>query len=109
LDCALWRWPWSLDSDRGINFCSDIFVYLFPSALPILLKCPFICFVSLLSVRGPPVWSRGESSWLQTQMSGFDSRHYQIFWEVVGLERVPLSLSWVQLKGYLKKKVAVPV
>jgi hypothetical protein len=24
--------------------------------------------------------------------SGFDSRHYQIFWEVVGLERGPLSL-----------------
>jgi hypothetical protein len=23
---------------------------------------------------------------------GFDSRHYQIFWEVVGLERRPLSL-----------------
>jgi hypothetical protein len=23
---------------------------------------------------------------------GFDSRHYQIFWEVVGLERGPLSL-----------------
>jgi hypothetical protein len=25
-------------------------------------------------------------------MSGFDSRRHQIFWEVVGLERVPLSL-----------------
>jgi hypothetical protein len=23
---------------------------------------------------------------------GFDSRHYQIFWEVVGLERGPLGL-----------------
>jgi hypothetical protein len=23
---------------------------------------------------------------------GFDSRHYQIFWEVVGLDRGPLSL-----------------
>jgi hypothetical protein len=23
---------------------------------------------------------------------GFDSRHYQIFWEVLGLERGPLSL-----------------
>jgi hypothetical protein len=32
------------------------------------------------------------SSWLQIQRSGFDSRHYQIFWEVVGLERGPLSL-----------------
>jgi hypothetical protein len=40
----------------------------------------------------PPVWSSGQSSWLQTQRSGFDSWHYQIFWEVVGLERGPLSL-----------------
>jgi hypothetical protein len=31
-------------------------------------------------------------SWLQTQRSVFDSRHYQIFWEVLSLERGPLSL-----------------
>jgi hypothetical protein len=31
-------------------------------------------------------------SWLQIQRSGFDFRRYQIFWEVVGLERGPLSL-----------------
>jgi hypothetical protein len=36
--------------------------------------------------------SSGQSSWLQIQRSGFDSRCYQIFWEVVGLERSPLSL-----------------
>jgi hypothetical protein len=40
----------------------------------------------------PPLWSSGQSSWLQIQRSGFDSQHYQIFWEVVGLERGPLSL-----------------
>jgi hypothetical protein len=40
----------------------------------------------------PPLWSSGQSSWLQIQRSGFDSRRYHIFWEVVGLERVPLSL-----------------
>jgi hypothetical protein len=40
----------------------------------------------------PPLWSSGQSSWLQIQWSMFDSRHYQIFWEVVGLERGPLSL-----------------
>jgi hypothetical protein len=39
---------------------------------------------------GPPLWSSGQSSWLQIQTSGFDS--YQIFWEVVCLERGPLSL-----------------
>jgi hypothetical protein len=40
----------------------------------------------------PPLWSIGQSSWLQIQRSGFDSRRYQIFWEVVGLERGSLSL-----------------
>jgi hypothetical protein len=40
----------------------------------------------------PPLWSSGQSSWLQIQASGFDSLRYQIFWEVVGLERGPLSL-----------------
>jgi hypothetical protein len=41
---------------------------------------------------GPPLWSSGQRSWLQIKRSGFDSRHYQIFWEVVGLERGLLSL-----------------
>jgi hypothetical protein len=36
-----------------------------------------------LMVRAPGYRSRG---------SGFDSRRYQIFWEVVGLELGPLSL-----------------
>jgi hypothetical protein len=34
----------------------------------------------------------GQSSWLQNQRSWFDSRRYQIFWEV-GLERGPLCLA----------------
>jgi hypothetical protein len=33
-----------------------------------------------------------QSSWLQIQRPGFDSRHYQIFWEAVCLERGPLNL-----------------
>jgi hypothetical protein len=33
-----------------------------------------------------------QSSCLQIQRSGFDSRRYQIFWEVVGLEWDPLCL-----------------
>jgi hypothetical protein len=36
--------------------------------------------------------SSGQSSWLQIQRSGFDSRNYQIFWEVVSLEQGPLNL-----------------
>jgi hypothetical protein len=27
----------------------------------------------------PPLWSSGQSSWLQIQMPGFDSQRYQIF------------------------------
>jgi hypothetical protein len=41
---------------------------------------------------GPPLWSSGLNSSLQIQLSGFDSRRYQMFWELVGLERGPLSL-----------------
>jgi hypothetical protein len=33
-----------------------------------------------------------QSLWLQIQRSGFDSPRYQVFQEVVGLERGPLSL-----------------
>jgi hypothetical protein len=41
---------------------------------------------------GLPLWSNGQSSWLQIQRSGFGSRHYHIFWELVDLQRGPLSL-----------------
>jgi hypothetical protein len=40
----------------------------------------------------PPLWSSGQTSWLQIQRSGFYSRRYQILLEVAGLERGPLSL-----------------
>jgi hypothetical protein len=40
---------------------------------------------------GPPLLSSGQSFLLQIQRSGFDSRRYEIFWELVGLERGPLS------------------
>jgi hypothetical protein len=41
---------------------------------------------------GPPLLPSGQSSLLQIQSSGFYSRRYQMFSEVVGLERDPLSL-----------------
>jgi hypothetical protein len=46
----------------------------------------------LLCLFRPPLWSSGQSSWLRIQRSGFDSELYQILWEVVDLERGPLSL-----------------
>jgi hypothetical protein len=44
-----------------------------------------------MAIHGPSLWSGGQSSWLQIQRSGFDSRRYPIFWEVVGPELGPLS------------------
>jgi hypothetical protein len=44
-----------------------------------------------MSRSGPPLWSSGQSSWLQIRRPGFDSRDYQKK-KVVGLERGPLSL-----------------
>jgi hypothetical protein len=61
------------------------FLWLFRNWLCSLCSYPFILLL-------PPLWSSGKSSWLQIQRSGFDSRCYQIFWEVVGLERGSLSL-----------------
>jgi hypothetical protein len=49
-------------------------------------------FLEISCYRRPPLWSSSQSSWLKIQRSGFDSLHYQIFWEVVGLERGALSL-----------------
>jgi hypothetical protein len=66
------------------------------------------------NIAGPPLWSSGQSSWLQIRRPGFDSRHYQIFWggkkkkTVVGLERGPLSLVSTT-EELLDRKVAAPV
>jgi hypothetical protein len=56
----------------------------------------------------PPLWSSGQTSWLQIQRSRFDSRRYQIFWEVAGLERGPLSLVST-IEELLERKSSYPV
>jgi hypothetical protein len=48
--------------------------------------------INILSTYGRPLWSSGQSSWLQIQRSGLNSRCYKNFWEVVCLEQGPLSL-----------------
>jgi hypothetical protein len=50
----------------------------------------YLCLWPSSGERRPPLWSSGQSSWLQIRRPGFDSRHYQK--KVVGLERGPLSL-----------------
>jgi hypothetical protein len=39
-----------------------------------------------------PLWPSGQGSWLQILKFRFNSRRYQIFWEVVGPEQGALSL-----------------
>jgi hypothetical protein len=34
-------------------------------------------YCGMTIVLGPPLWSSGQSSWLQIRRPGFDSRHYQ--------------------------------
>jgi hypothetical protein len=50
-----------------------------------------------------------KSSWLQIQMTEFNSRRYQIFWELMGLERGPLSLVSIIEELFERKKVAALV
>jgi hypothetical protein len=66
----------------------------------------FFCFY--VEESRPPLRSSGQSSWLQIQMSGFDSWRYKIFWEVVGLEQGPLSLMST-IEELLGRKVAALV
>jgi hypothetical protein len=49
-----------------------------------------------------PLWSSGQSSWLQIRRPGFDSRHFQKkkLWVWNGVH----SASWVQLRRYLIEK-----
>jgi hypothetical protein len=56
-----------------------------PKSLAMIFPTEHVCL-------GPPLWSSSQSSWLQIQRSRFSSWHYQIFLEVVGLERGTLSL-----------------
>jgi hypothetical protein len=64
-------------------------------------------FINLIFGERPPLWSSGQSSWLQIQRLGFDSRHYQKK-KVVGLERGALGLVSTP-EELLDRKVAAPV
>jgi hypothetical protein len=51
----------------------------------------FAYLITLSVLYWPPLSSSLQGSWLQMQRFGFEARYYQIFLEVVGLERCPLS------------------
>jgi hypothetical protein len=60
-----------------------------------------------MNLEEPPLWSSGQSSWVQIRRPGFDSGHYQKK-KVMGLERGPFSLVSTT-EELLDRKVAVPV
>jgi hypothetical protein len=72
-----------------------------------IYKTLFRFFCNVDVIRWPPLWSSGQSSWLQIRRSGLDSRHYQEK-NVVGLERGALSLVSTT-EELLDRKVAAPV
>jgi hypothetical protein len=51
------------------------------------------------------LWSSGQSSWLQIQMSGFESWRYWVFWEVGGLERGARNLVSIN-EELLERKIS---
>jgi hypothetical protein len=55
------------------------------------LVIPWIYLLKVVTISLPPLRASGQSSWLQIRKYGFDFWRYQIFWEVVGLERGPLN------------------
>jgi hypothetical protein len=82
---------WGSDTLFHINWNAMLFYAAFLSS-NMTPQTGWLMHLEQLTELGPPLWSSGQSSWLQIQRSGFDSPHCQIFWEVVGLERGPLSL-----------------
>jgi hypothetical protein len=78
----------------SLRDCNETFIFCISVTFILRVRT---CYFHLLLfssratlLKGQPTqWSSGQSSWLQIQSFGLDSRHYQIFWEVVGLKRSP--------------------
>jgi hypothetical protein len=62
------------------------------SSLHVIVRLYSCLFYYYLCILRPPLWCSGQRSRLQIQRTRFDSRRHQIFLEVVGLKRGPLSL-----------------
>jgi hypothetical protein len=103
----------NLHSHHCENFISpSIFLHQFLSTILCFTICKQIMIESYFIYCGvkcwPPLWSSGQSSWLQIRRPRFDSRHYQKKKKVVGMERGPLSLVSTT-EELLYRKVAAPV
>jgi hypothetical protein len=96
--------PWTLDKMRVSTVAAMV-------KMKWVGYCPRYAFIQFEIVRGEldricdlVVRVPGYRS----RVPGFDSRRYQIFWEVVGLELRPLSLVRT-IEKLLERKVAAPV
>jgi hypothetical protein len=102
--CRLYLQVWDNDLIRndflGKNKHHSVYVSC------VFQSVKFVFFIFLTSFS-PPLWSCGQSSWLQIRRPGFDSRYYQGK-KVVGLERGALSLVST-IEELLDRKVAAPV
>jgi hypothetical protein len=111
-------YPWALGSLSVASYdsqgCGGVILTCLHSRMIIvsgsvisaaLLSTPYL--QQLVVYIWPPLWSSGQSSWLQMRRPGFDSRHYQKK-NVVGLERGALSLVSTA-EELLDRKVAAPV
>jgi hypothetical protein len=100
-----------IGSVRNTSHCTDYenVAETFSFAYEILREIVTVHFrnTKVCIISRPPLWSSGQSSWLQILRPGFDSRHYQKK-KVVGLERGPLSLVSTT-EELLDRKVAAPV
>jgi hypothetical protein len=72
----------------SVTFCICILLMFY---LLSFLPSPW-ALVRKRTIPRPPLWSSGQSSWLQILWSRIRFPALQIFWEVVCVERGPLSL-----------------
>jgi hypothetical protein len=110
--------------DEPLKTVLELRIYILPPPsmlLGIAFLCPVekrvrvhYCLVYLrvsklgpITFIRPPLWSSGQSSWLQIRRPGFEFRHYQKK-KIVGLERGALILVSTT-EELLDRKAAAPV
>jgi hypothetical protein len=98
---------WTMWGWENLVFIGTQIQTLLPSSpQPNLVACFHDYYLEIYSTFGmdnlrPPLWSSGQSSWLQIRRPGLDSRHCQKKkWVWNGVH----SASWVQLRRYLIEK-----
>jgi hypothetical protein len=82
VSCQLSHIPVYLRASTNVGLCSWCFVLCALQAVPLvflfyLFSLPLSSYNMNESILRPPLWSSGQSSWLQMRRPRFDSRHYQ--------------------------------